>query len=251
MISAKAFILHLERATGRRANVETLRARLPVESEILAAVDGAAPLGGAGEGGLRALALCAALSVRARPAGNRRISQPSRSLAADRRRRSRLSHASSRTTPRSTRSGSPPFSISWSPSGADGATCSCRPRDWSRPGVDVARAGEFALLRPHSPPLRAIGQIVSHAAAERLLSITSPFDRPVDTFLQMAWVTGVTMLAATPTPDPRRVGRDRRDDGPAQADRRRASACVTRSCGRSIARKSAALYRRHEAAANP
>ena len=67
-------------------------------------------------------------------------------------------------------------------------------------GDVFARRGGFALLRPHSPPLRAIGQIVSRAAAERLLALTVHFDRPVDTFLQMAWVTGVTLLAATPTP---------------------------------------------------
>src|ERR1700675_3936450 len=67
-------------------------------------------------------------------------------------------------------------------------------------GAAIAGGGGFSLLKPHSPPLRAIGQIVSRKAAERLLAISTPFDRPVDTFLQMAWVTGVTMLAATPPP---------------------------------------------------
>ena len=37
----KAFILHLERATGRRPTVDAVRAGLPLESEILPAVDGA------------------------------------------------------------------------------------------------------------------------------------------------------------------------------------------------------------------
>ena len=67
-------------------------------------------------------------------------------------------------------------------------------------GVALARGGAFTLLRPQSPPLRAIGQVVSREAAERLLAVTAPFDRPIDTFLQMNWITGVTMLAATPTP---------------------------------------------------
>ena len=40
MSEPRAFILHLERAISRKANVEALRARLPVESEIIAAVDG-------------------------------------------------------------------------------------------------------------------------------------------------------------------------------------------------------------------
>jgi glycosyl transferase, family 25 len=67
-------------------------------------------------------------------------------------------------------------------------------------GAVVARRSEYCLLRPDAPPLRAIGQIVSREAAERLLALTAPFDRPVDTFLQMAWISGITPLVATPTP---------------------------------------------------
>ena len=66
--------------------------------------------------------------------------------------------------------------------------------------------------------LRAIAQFVSRAAAERLLAVTAPFDRPVDTFLQMNWATGVTLLAATPTPIRDVSPRDRRHDRAAQAD---------------------------------
>ena len=39
------------------------------------------------------------------------------------------------------------------------------------------------------------------------MQLTAPFDRPVDTFLQMAWITGMTLLVATPTPI-RDVSRD-------------------------------------------
>ncbi|HEX9170978.1 MAG TPA: glycosyl transferase, partial [Roseiarcus sp.] len=67
-------------------------------------------------------------------------------------------------------------------------------------GTTVARRGALALLRPEAPPLRAIGQIVSRAAAERLLDCTLPFDRPVDTTLQMTWVTGQPLLVASPSP---------------------------------------------------
>ena len=41
MSSPKAFILHLERASSRSANVRLLSARLPIESEVLWAIDGA------------------------------------------------------------------------------------------------------------------------------------------------------------------------------------------------------------------
>ncbi len=74
-------------------------------------------------------------------------------------------------------------------------------------GDVLARGGGFALTRPHAPPLRAIGQAVSRAAAERLLALTAPFDRPIDTFLQMNWITDITLLVATPTPV-RDVSRD-------------------------------------------
>jgi hypothetical protein len=37
----KAFILHLQRASSRAANVQLLTARLPIESEVVGAIDGA------------------------------------------------------------------------------------------------------------------------------------------------------------------------------------------------------------------
>ena len=69
-----------------------------------------------------------------------------------------------------------------------------------RSGTPSRAAAALALLRPDAPPLRAIAQIVSRAAAERLLDRTLPFDRPVDTLLQMTWVTGQPMLVASPSP---------------------------------------------------
>ena len=69
-----------------------------------------------------------------------------------------------------------------------------------RTGTPVASRGELALLRPNAPPLRAIAQIVSLDAAKRLLDRTLPFDRPIDTFMQMTWVTGQPVLVASPSP---------------------------------------------------
>jgi GR25 family glycosyltransferase involved in LPS biosynthesis len=69
-----------------------------------------------------------------------------------------------------------------------------------RNATPVARRDGLALLRPDAPPLRAIAQIVSLAAAKRLLDRTLPFDRPVDTFMQMTWVTGLPVLVASPSP---------------------------------------------------
>ena len=41
MSGPKAFILHLERAVSRKANVQALKGTLPIESEVVGAVDGA------------------------------------------------------------------------------------------------------------------------------------------------------------------------------------------------------------------
>jgi glycosyl transferase, family 25 len=66
-------------------------------------------------------------------------------------------------------------------------------------GATIAEAGGVALIRPGNPPLRAIAQFVSLEAARRLLAATERFDRPIDTFLQMSWVTGVELLAFKPS----------------------------------------------------
>ena len=97
-------------------------------------------------------------------------------------------------------------------------------------------AGRRDPVRPHSPPLRAIGQVVSREAAERLLAVTAPFDRPVDTFLQMNWITGVALLVALPTPirDVSRETGGRPCSGSGWVCSR---ACTTRRCGRSTGRR--------------
>lgn len=46
------------------------------------------------------------------------------------------------------------------------------------------------LILPRIIGLQCICQVVGRAAAERLLAVTDRIDRPVDTLLQMHWVTG-------------------------------------------------------------
>jgi GR25 family glycosyltransferase involved in LPS biosynthesis len=195
----KAFVIHLERAAGRRPTVEALMGALPVPSEILPAVDGR----------LLPPEAVGAAYVRARHAPRYPFSLGLPEIGAF------LSHRAA-----------------WRRIVDEGLDCAvvfeddaavdperfsevldflASERDrWSYalmpaaglepPGEVLARRGSLALIRPHAPPLRAIGQVVSREAAERLLAVTAPFDRPVDTFLQMNWVTGLTLLAVTPTP---------------------------------------------------
>lgn len=58
---------------------------------------------------------------------------------------------------------------------------------------------EVRLVRPRPTPLRTSGQLVSRAAAQKLLELTEVFDRPVDTYLQMHWVTGIHLACVTPS----------------------------------------------------
>jgi glycosyl transferase family 25 len=244
--SAKAFILHLERATGRRANVEALRAFLPIKNEVLPAVDGArlsaeevneayarSRFSPRYPFALRPAEIGAFLSHRA---AWRRIVEDGLDFACvfeddaeiDRERFAAL------------------LDFAVAERGRWGYVL--LPAAGLEPaGAAIVSGGGFALLQPYSPPLRAIGQIVSRAAAERLLAISSPFDRPVDTFLQMAWVTGVTILAATPTP----IRDVSRETGGTTVQRKRMGALqrLHHEIMRPVYRaKVLALYRRHQAA---
>ena len=194
----KAYILHLERAVARAANVQRLSARLPIESEIFAAVDGAR---------LSQAEIDKAYArLRFRPRYPFALTASEVGVF--------LSH---RAIWRRIVDEKPEFGVIFEDDAEIDAGLfagliefvAAERAAWDyvlmpatpiRGGTAVARRGGLALLRPDAPPLRAIGQIVSRAAAERLLAATLPFDRPVDTFLQMTWVTGQPVLVAAPSP---------------------------------------------------
>lgn len=199
MNAPKAFILHLERAVGRKTAVEALRSALPLPSEILPAVDGQT------------------LSAGEVAAAYRRASFAPRYPFALRRAEigAFLSH---RTAWRRIVDDGLDFAVVFEDDAAIDAARFAgllkglqeRRGGWDyvlTPAVGLEPAGDvlfeesgFSVLKPHAPPLRAIGQFVSRVAAARLLDVTTPFDRPIDTFLQMSWITGVPLLAVTPTP---------------------------------------------------
>jgi GR25 family glycosyltransferase involved in LPS biosynthesis len=58
-----------------------------------------------------------------------------------------------------------------------------------RPAVTVARQRDAALFLPRVIGLQAIFQLVGRNAARRMLDLTTVIDRPVDTLLQMHWIT--------------------------------------------------------------
>ena len=62
----------------------------------------------------------------------------------------------------------------------------------------LAQEGDMAFILPRVVGLQCICQIVGRDAAQRLLECTREIDRPVDTFLQMHWVTGQKVHAILP-----------------------------------------------------
>lgn len=65
-------------------------------------------------------------------------------------------------------------------------------------GEIIAQTDHVKILRPRYIGLGMVAQIVSREAAKKLLKTTEEFDRPVDTFAQMNWITGVDMLSLQP-----------------------------------------------------
>lgn len=66
-------------------------------------------------------------------------------------------------------------------------------------GVPLARAGDACLLLPRKIGLQTGGQVVGRAAARRLLAASAEIDRPIDTWLQMHWITGQPIHTLLPS----------------------------------------------------
>jgi glycosyl transferase, family 25 len=193
----KAFILHLERATSRAATVQSLRASLAIESEVLAAVDGAL------------LTQQEVDQVYAR-----RRFQPvypfpltrtevgvflSHRLAWRRIVDDALDFAFIFEDDAQIEPAAFAALVEFVTLERPAWDYVLLPAQPIRNGTPVASRGGFMLMRPDAPPLRAIAQIVSLAAAKRLLNRTAPFDRPIDTLMQMTWVTDQPVLVAAPS----------------------------------------------------
>jgi glycosyl transferase, family 25 len=194
----KAFILHLERARSRAATVQSLRASMAVDSEVLAAVDGAR---------LTPEEVDQAYARRRfRPTYPFPLTRTevgvflSHRLAWRRIVDDALDFAfvfedDAEIDP-------PAFAalVEFATLERPAWDYVLLPAQPIRNGTLVASRGGLTLMRPDAPPLRAIAQVVSFAAAKRLLDRTLPFDRPIDTLMQMTWVTGQPVLVASPSP---------------------------------------------------
>lgn len=71
-------------------------------------------------------------------------------------------------------------------------------KDRERPGRVLAEDGDMRFILPRVIGLQCICQVVGRDAAQRLLAVTEAIDRPVDTFLQMHWITRQPVHAILP-----------------------------------------------------
>jgi len=62
-----------------------------------------------------------------------------------------------------------------------------------------AATASHELIVPRVAGVGMVGQLVGKGAARTLLETTQIFDRPVDSFLQMAWITGVWPTSVYPS----------------------------------------------------
>jgi len=71
-------------------------------------------------------------------------------------------------------------------------------RERHEPGPVVRTRGGARLMEPRLPALGMVMQLVGREAARRLLDASRCFDRPVDSFVQMQWLHGARILSARP-----------------------------------------------------
>lgn len=195
-MAVNAFVIHLDRAAGRRRQADLLCDSLPLPAERLSAVDGATLPD-------------AAVHRVCRP-GLHRPHYPfalSRTEVA-----CFLSHrrAWQAIVDRGLDAGLvAEDDAAVAPAFADVLACALdglRPDEFVRfphrerhePGAMVREHGEARLVEPRLPALGAVVQLIGHEAARRLLDASVVFDRPVDSFVQMQWLHGARVLTARP-----------------------------------------------------
>ncbi|KAB2682092.1 MULTISPECIES: glycosyltransferase family 25 protein [Brucella/Ochrobactrum group] len=193
--AVKAFIIHLERATDRQPQVEELVRKLPVETEVVNAVDG------------RTLDNQTISRVYRRSVHRPRypFQLSTNEIACF------LSHrkAWQEIIDQRLDAGlvleddvelTPDFAAAYS------AACQILKADSfirfpfreRESGRVVLTTEGVRVIEPVPVGLGMVAQLVGREAAQRLLSATEIFDRPVDTTAQMNWITGLKPLSVLP-----------------------------------------------------
>ncbi|MEM9107757.1 MAG: glycosyltransferase family 25 protein [Pseudomonadota bacterium] len=197
-MNKKAFVIHLARATGRASNVRDLIRDCPVDTEIVAAVDGALLSASAKDAvyrrdrffprypfPLRSTEIGCFLSHRRcwHQIVTQRLAYGMVFEDDARLDRAKAEAAIALAERHIGRAGFIQLPV----------------RDAPEAAKLVAELDGIRLLKPAVIPLRLSGQLVSNWAAHRLLELTHVFDRPIDSFLQMHWITDIEPLLVVPS----------------------------------------------------
>lgn len=193
----QAYIIHLKDASGRQPQVERLRQRLPVPSQVIDAVAG-------GRLGPHELEATYRRSLHWPPYPFRLSNGEIGCF---------LSH---RLAWQAIADGTPAgglvveddieIDMARLPAALDLVQRFASPRDIvrfpnkfrSRPGKVVASQDGLEIVRENSPGLNMMMQWIGRDAARELLARTETFDRPVDVFIQMRWLHKIPVFALRP-----------------------------------------------------
>lgn len=193
--AVKAFIIHLERASDRQPQVEELVRKLPVETEVVKAVDG------------RTLDAQTITRVYRRSVHTPRypFQLSTNEIACF------LSHrkAWQAIVDQGLDAGlvlEDDVELTSEFAAAYSAACKVLQSDSfirfpfreRESGRTVLTTESSRIIEPMPVGLGMVAQLVGRDAAQRLLSATEVFDRPVDTTAQMNWVTGLKPLSVLP-----------------------------------------------------
>ena len=198
MAAPHAFVLHLERATARRANAEALAACCGMTSEIWPAVDGGAMDEDERAGwlhedlfkpryphALRPGELGCFLSHRAMWAEIVARDLPWALIIEDDAELGAARFADARA-------------LAAAHVGTYGLV-QLQDRAPKEAATVIEQRGDCFLTQPALTPLRTTAQVVSRAAAAHLLARSGTIDRPVDAFLQSHWHTGLRAAVIYPS----------------------------------------------------
>jgi len=196
-VGGRAFVLHLVRATARRENARALLAGCGMEGEVWAAVDGrtmsSADLSACVGARLFAPAYPFALKT-----GEIGCFLSHRQIWAETVRRD-LDHALIIEDDADITEAYAAALTLARDHIDDLGYIQFQTRPPQGPATVVDTNGAATLSVPRIGGLRTTAQMVSRAAAERLLHLSEAFDRPVDTFVQSHWHTGLRPAAIHPS----------------------------------------------------
>ena len=192
MSAPHAFILHLARATARRENAEVLLAGCGMDAEIWPAVDGAALSQTERDAMLGAQLIKPAYPFALKP-GELGCFLSHRAIWAEMVAR-RLDWALVLEDDAALDPNIFPQALHLATARvAQMGYIQLQNRAPRAPLQEIAAKGPCILSQATLTPLRTTAQVVSLEAARRLLALSDRIDRPVDSFLQSHWHTGLRL----------------------------------------------------------